>query len=155
MGRPIRGRTTESTYFITADTFQKQRLLQSDRSATLLIDVLQHYRQQEKYLLHEFVVMPHHVHLMLTPTGITIERSIGLIKGGFSFRRTKELGLKDEIWQNSFHDWRVRNAEEFERYRKYIHENPVKAGLAAAPDKFPYSSTNKQFTLDPIPQRPK
>jgi putative transposase len=153
MGRPIRGHTTESTYFITADTFQKQRLLQPDRSASLLIDVLLHYRQQGNYLLHEFVVMPHHFHLLLTPAGITIERSIGLMKGGFSFRRTRELGLKGEIWQRSFHDWRVRDAEEFERYRKYIHENPVKGGLAAAPHEFPYGSATAKFTLDPTPQR--
>ena len=153
MGRTVRGRTSDSTYFITADTYQKQRLLQTDRSASLLIDVLLQYRQQQKYLLHEFVVMPHHFHLLVTPTGITIERSIGLIKGGFSFRRTRELGLKGEIWQSSFHDWRVRDAEEFERYRRYIYENPVKAGLAAAPDKFPYSSANRKFILDPIPQR--
>ena len=153
MGRPIRGHTTASTYFITADTFQKQRLLQTDRSASLLIDVLLHYRQEEKYLLHEFVVMPHHFHLLLTPTGIAIERSVGLIKGGFSFRRTKELGLKGEVWQSSFHDWRVRDADEYARYREYIRQNPVKSGLAAAGSEFPYSSANRKFTLDPIPQR--
>src|SRR5438270_439173 len=92
MGRPLRGQTSDSTYFITTDTFQKQRLLQSERSALLLIDVLMYYCEQQKFLLHEFVVMPHHFHLLITPTGITVERSVGLIKGGFSFRRTKELG---------------------------------------------------------------
>ena len=153
MARPLRGKTSESTYFITADAYQKQHLLQSERSALLLIDVFLHYRNQQKYLLHEFVVMPHHIHVLVTPTGITIERAVGLIKGGFSFRRTRELGLKGEIWQTSFHDWRVRNLEDYEGYRKYIHENPVKAGLCKTAVEFPYSSANGHFPLDPIPQR--
>ena len=51
MARPLRGKTSESTCFITADAYQKQHLLQSERSALLLIDVFLHYRQQQKYLL--------------------------------------------------------------------------------------------------------
>src|SRR3954470_11794562 len=140
MAHPLRGSTGESTYFITADAHQKQHLLQSERTALLLINVLLHYRKQQKYLLHEFVVMPHHIHVLLTPTGITIERAVGLIKGGFSFRRTKELGLKGEIWQTTFHDWRVRDAEGYEGYRTYIHQNAVKAALCKTPSEFPYSS---------------
>ena len=35
--------------------------------AQLLVDVLHHYREQTKYLLHEFVVMPNHFHLLITP----------------------------------------------------------------------------------------
>lgn len=153
MARPVRGKTSESTYFITADVYQKQHLLQSERSALLLIDVFQHYRKQSKYLLHEFVVMPHHIHLLMTPTGITIERAVGLIKGGFSFRRTRELGLKGQIWQTSFHDWRVRDGQDYERYREYIHQNPVKAGLCKTAMEFPYSSANGRVPLDPMPQR--
>jgi putative transposase len=153
MSRPVRGWTSGSSYFITTDTFQKQRLLQSERSASLLIDVFLYYKNQGEYLLHEFVVMPHHVHLLLTPTGITIERAVGLIKGGFSFRRTRELNLRGEIWQSSFHDWRVRDCEGYENYRTYIHQNPVKAGLCKTATEFPYSSASGLFPLDAVPQR--
>ena len=64
MSIPYRGNTGHGTYFITACTFQKQQLLQSDRMANLLLDVMFHYRQQQKYLLHEFVIMPDHFHLL-------------------------------------------------------------------------------------------
>lgn len=104
MTNPYRGQTGRGTYFITADCFQKKRMLQSDRSVRLLIDVLYHYRGQGKYLLHEFVVMPNHLHLLLTPDGeTTLERAMQLIKGGFSFRAGRELGMNGEIWQTSFH----------------------------------------------------
>ena len=47
MSIPYRGNTGYGTYFITACTFQKQQLLQSDRMANLLLDVMFHYRQQQ------------------------------------------------------------------------------------------------------------
>jgi hypothetical protein len=53
MVAPHRGNTGFSTYFITAATFEKHSLFQSDRMANLFLEVLFHYRSQEKYLLHE------------------------------------------------------------------------------------------------------
>jgi putative transposase len=48
--------------------------------------------------------MPNHFHLILTPTGITLERSMQLVKGGFSFQLNKNLKAKREVWQTSFVD---------------------------------------------------
>ena len=92
MAAPPRGNTGHSCYLITASTFQKQQLMQSDRMAELFVSVLLHYRQQGKYLLHEFVVMPDHFHLLISPTE-SLERALQLIKGGFSYRARKELGF--------------------------------------------------------------
>src|SRR5439155_7572852 len=136
-----------------ADCWEKKRLLQSERMANLFIDVLYHYRKQKKYLLHEFVVMPHHFHLLITPTDSTLERTMQLIKGGFSFRAGKEFSMKAEIWQTSFYDRRVRDLVEYVRFRDYIHSNPVKAGLTSTPEEWPYSSVNGRFELDDVPQR--
>jgi putative transposase len=152
MAAPPRGNTGYSCYFITASTFQKQSLFQSDRMAQLFLEVLQHYRRQDKYLLHEFVLMPDHFHLLLTPT-VTLERALQLIKGGFSFRARKELGFAGEIWQPSFYDRRVRDMEECCAYRQYIHRNPVKRGLVSAAADYPYSSARPGFELDSFPQR--
>jgi putative transposase len=125
--------------------------------ADLMADVLLHYRSQQKYLLHEFVVMPNHVHALITPAD-TLERCIQLIKGGFSFRAKKQLAFTGEIWQQRFHDRRVRDSLEFNRFRQYIHENPVRRGLCDEPSAFPWSSANRlsangKFALDEVPQR--
>jgi putative transposase len=152
MAAPRRGNTGLGTYFITAGTFQKQQLLQSDRMARLLLDVLLSYRSQEKYLLHEFVLMPDHFHLLITPL-LRLERALQLIKGGFSFRAKREIGFQGEIWEKSFHDRRVRDWEEFSAFRQYIHRNPVKRGLAPAPEEYPHSSARGDLTLDAVPQR--
>jgi putative transposase len=150
---PHRGATSESTYFVTANVLEKRSLFQVDKIARLFIEVLLDYRTKSKYLLHEFVVMPDHFHLILTPRAITLERAIQFVKGGFSFQLNKRLKVKREVWQPSFVDRRVRDWREYERLNDYIWQNPVKRGLAKSPEEYPYSSANPTFSLDPAPQR--
>jgi putative transposase len=135
-----------------ASTFHKQNILQSDRMAGLLVDVLLHYRQTQKYLLHEFVVMPDHFHLLISPQE-SLERAIQLIKGGFSFRAKRELGFMHEIWQPSFYDRRVRDAEEYFAFRDYIRQNALKRGRAVKAEDYRYSSAWPGLVLDEAPQR--
>jgi putative transposase len=152
MAAPPRGNTGYSTYFITSSTFQKQNLFQSERMAELFIEVLKHYREQQKYLLHEFVLMPNHFHLLITPT-LTLERALQFIKGGFSFRAKKELGFGGEIWEKSFYDRRVRDLQDYQAFCEYIHLNPVKRNWTTVAEDYPYSSAHPGFALDAVPQR--
>src|SRR5690348_15923637 len=83
---------TLRTFFVTSSIAAKRNLLQSELSAHLFIDVLYHYRAEGKYLLHCFVVMPDHFHVLITiGQDITIERAVQFIKGGFAFRAGKEF----------------------------------------------------------------
>jgi putative transposase len=152
MAAPSRGNNGYSVYFITASTFQKQSLFQSDRFSLPFIETLLNYRLQRKYLLHEFVVMPNHFHLLLTPT-LTLERAIQLIKGGFSYRARKELGFGGEIWQPSYYDRRVRDVEEYINFKYYMRQNPVKRGVVKTPEEYTYSSAYPGFVMDAIPER--
>ena len=111
------------------------------------------YAAQRKYLLHEFVVMPNHVHLILSPNAITLERAMQLIKGGFSRAVAKAGQPNLEIWQKGFSDHRIRDFDDYLHHREYIHQNPVTAGLCQQPEGFAYSSANPGYKLDSIPQR--
>jgi putative transposase len=152
---PHRGQTTQSTYFVTANVLQRKSLFQVEKIARLFIEVLLDYRLQKKYQLHEFVVMPDHIHLILTPTGVTLERAMQLVKGSFSFQLNKKLRAKRDVWQPSFADRRVRDALEYAKFKEYIWQNPVKRFLAKSPEEYPYGSAHSLFRdkLDPVPQR--
>ena len=152
---PHRGKTTESTYFVTANVLERKSLFQVEKIARLFIAVMMDYRTQKKYLLHEFVVMPDHFHLIITPKGITLERAMQLIKGGFSFQLNKNLRTKRDPWQPSFLDRRIRDSLEYQKFKDYIWQNPVKRFLARTPEEYPYSSAHPSFRgrLDPVPQR--
>ena len=151
MAAPPRGNTGYSVYFITAATFQRSRLFHKEPMVGLFLDVLFHYRDKN-YRLHEFVLMPDHFHLLISPI-LSLERSLQLIKGGFSYRAKKELGFPGEIWEKSFYDRRVRCAEDYYNFKQYIRQNPIKQGLVAACADYPYSSARPEFTMDEVPQR--
>lgn len=96
--------------------------------------------------------MPNHVHLLLTPTGITLERAVQFIKGGFSYRVQKELGLKIEVWERGYVDHRIRDAGDYERHAQYIRQNPVEARIVERAENYVYSSAGAQFEVDACPQ---
>ena len=130
------------TFFVTTKTSMGKALLQSDRNATLLIDVLRFYGKQGKFQLHDFVVMPNHLHLLITVSGdSTVERVMQFIKGGFSYRLKRELGYLGEVWQRGFSEVRVDNRESYVCPQEYIAQNPVRQGLVDSPEKFPYCFT--------------
>jgi len=155
MTKPPRDYTSfgSRTYFITANSWAGRSIFQSERSASLLIETLWDYRAQGKYELHEFVVMPKHIHLLLTPApDLTLERVMQFVKGGFSHRVGKQLGPSLGIWARGYVDHRIRDLQDYASHREYIHQNPVRRGLVSLPEQFAYSSANPKFRLDPVPQ---
>ncbi|MGP8095405.1 MAG: REP-associated tyrosine transposase [Candidatus Sulfotelmatobacter sp.] len=141
---------TGQTYMITSSTWGRRSLFGKEPWARLLIDTLYHYRGSA-YLLHEFVVMPDHVHVLLTPL-TSLEKAVQFIKGGFSYRAKKELGSNMEAWQKGFSDHRIRDGEDYLRHVSYVRENPVRKHLCERAEDFPYSSACPGFDLDPVPQ---
>jgi len=145
MARPVRNAPQEHAlsssriFFATTKTRAGRCLLQSERNATLLIDVLRSYMAAGKFGVRDFVIMPDHVHLLLSVRGnTTIEKAMQLIKGRFSYRLKHECGYLGEVWQVGFSESRADDAASLERYRRYIAQNPVKAGLAERAGEYPY-----------------
>jgi putative transposase len=135
---------------ITSAMWGRRSLFQREQWAKLLIDALYHYRGSA-FLLHEFAIMPDHIHVLLTPSA-SLEKAVQFIKGGFSFRAKRELGSTMEVWQKRFSDHRIRDAEDYLRHVSCIRENPVRKHLCEQPEDYPYSSAHPGFELDPVPQ---
>ena len=84
--------------------------------------------------------MPNHVHLLITPF---IDPSVILkrIKGASAREANLHLGLPGQpFWQHESYDRLVRNPREFGQIENYIVQNPVRAGLAASPEQYRWSS---------------
>ncbi len=114
-----------------------------------MLDVLRSYRCQDRFELHAFVVMPDHLHLLLTPApDVSLEKALQFIKGGFSFR----LKSKREVWERGFNEVQIRDLEKFEACRRYIEENPVRGRLVTAAEEYPFSSASLSEMIDPIPE---
>jgi len=136
------------TYALATTTYERRALFVRTANAELLVKTLFHYRDQGRYQLHGFVVMPEHLHLLLTPAeGQTIERCAQCNKGGFSHEVRKQFA--GEIWQPGFHEHRIRDREDFERQLGYISANPEKRGLVD----WAFVHTRYLERMDPMPAR--
>jgi len=150
--KPGRLMSPPGTYFLTFATWQRRRLFVVENYARLFLKTLYHYRRGGSYKLHEFVLMPDHAHLLLTPAqNVTLERAVQLIKGAYSHALGQYIGRKREVWQRGFTDHRIRNQQDFTHHRDYIHQNSVVAKIASNPTEYRYCSAFPGFKLDPWP----
>jgi putative transposase len=92
-----------------------------------------------RYTAHAFVVMPNHVHLLVTPR-VTARHWLGPLKGFTGHTANKLLRRCGPFWQEESYDHLVRNDKSFNRIIQYIECNPVAAGLTTTPEEFPWSS---------------
>ena len=135
------------TYFITTVTAQRRRLFQVSATAELLSQTIFDYRGQSRFFLHAFVIMPDHLHLLLTPASeVSLERAIQFIKGGFSFRLKSKL----EVWERGFNESQILTPKKYTACRSYIEMNPVRKRLVNTPEDYPYSSA----TADELDETP-
>jgi putative transposase len=145
--------TQSRTFFVTSTTFNRAPIFRQERAARLFLNVMFAYRDDDLFLIHEFVLMPDHFHLIITPSEkLSLERALQRIKGGFSFRYGKEVNSKKEVWQRSFTLHHVTSRRDYEYHREYILQNPVRARLVERPDAYPYSSARAEFKMDVVPQ---
>ncbi len=136
-------------YFVTTHTWQRRELFRQHRPAEIVVRQLLDCRDRAFYNLHAFVLMPDHLHVLLTPNGATtLEKALQMIKGGSAHRIGKELAFRWPVWQPGFHDRWIRDNSEYRALDEYIRQNPVKARLAERVEEYPWSSANGQWVLD-------
>lgn len=143
-----------STYFVTTSTWERRELFRVQEVAEILARRIITCRDKGAYQLHEFVVMLNHFHLLMTPgETATLEKAMQLIKGGSSHEIHAQRGHRMEIWQVGFHDWTIRDGEDYRAKVRYIHMNPVQARLVEKPEDWPFGSASGRFSMDPVREK--
>ena len=114
-------------------------LLSRPDLAGIVESSLVHFNE-DRFALHAWVVMPDHVHVVVTPWTQTLAQIVKSWKS-FSARlvnRARNSG--GQVWQPEFFDHIVRSREDYERFVRYVEGNPVEAGLCQDPGAWPFSS---------------
>jgi putative transposase len=138
------------TYFVTTVTASRRRLFQVQQNAELLVNTLQDQRSKGRIAFHAFVVMPDHVHLVLTPAPeVSLEKAMQYIKGGFSFRLKSKL----DIWERSYDNRRILDADGYDERIRYVHENPVRARIVSQAEDYSFSSAGREHLVDAKPSQ--
>jgi putative transposase len=91
-------------YFVTTTTAGRRPVFRSPDLAQIVVETLSYYRDRGDYTLHAFVVMPDHLHLLLTPHGKSISDVMRNIKSWIAKEVRERRGHIGPMWQASFHD---------------------------------------------------
>jgi REP-associated tyrosine transposase len=152
------------SHFVTFCCYHRRRLLTTDASRRIFESALERVRRSYRLYVYGYVVMPEHVHLLLSePQQDTLKG--GPLKPGFGLSgdvhwlsKTQQHTLADALkslkqgvsrrligdaehfWQKRYYDLNIRNYPQFVEKLRYIHRNPVKCELCERPDDWQWSS---------------
>ena len=115
--------------------------LANPQIAHLVSDALRRF-DGERYRLHARCVMPNHVHVVVTPlAGCTLSSIVHSWKSFTAGKANRRLGRRGSFWMQEYFDRAIRDERHFRVAMEYVEHNPVKAGLCAAPEDWPWSSS--------------
>lgn len=108
-----------------------------------------HFRDGSQYNLHAYTIMPNHVHLVFDTNSTCDDSMKGIsqypvsailenLKWYTALKANQQLNRRGTFWQQESYDHVIRNQEEFNRIVRYVINNPVKAGLVAKWEDYPY-----------------
>lgn len=145
-GVPPSGAHSIRDAFGTVDRFLDEArtgplyLRQREVAAMVVETVLAYGTQLRHYELHSYVVMPNHIHLLLTPQ-VDLAKLTAIVRG-VTARRANELLDRPgaPFWDEACCEHVVHNGHELNRIRQYIEGNPVPVGMAREAADYPFSS---------------
>ena len=144
----------QQLHFITTSCYQRRPWLGTPARRTFFLKILEETRIAYDFVVVGYVVMPEHVHLLISePEKGTPSTVLQVVKQRFARkilqpmrRRAARRGpflwdhLPEQIWQARFYDFNVWTARKRVEKLRYMHRNPVKRGLVLEPDQWPWSS---------------
>ncbi len=140
------------THFVTFTLIDRQACdLTTPSFARLIVEALR-FRNRERYILHEWVIMPDHIHFLVWPMPnedgfFSLSRITGDMKSFLAHQINRAIGRRGAFWQDESFDHVVRSPAEFGRYAQYIVMNPVTEGLAEDPRDWPWAGNESRRRL--------
>ncbi len=159
MAKRIRYKTEHRIHYVTSSVHKHLPVFDNHKCASELFSILGFYRNNNRFRLYGYVIMPNHFHLLLEiAENDEISSLMRDIKKYYSYRfktvLCRELGYplsnfrKDDsyhFWETGFDEVTIINEKTFYSKLNYIHNNPVRAGLSDSPQEYPYSSAPFYF----------
>ncbi len=131
-------------HFVTFSCYRRLSYLNDDHARTVFLEVLEQLRQRHEFRVYSYVLMPEHVHLLLSePKLQKLSDTFRVLKG----QTSRQLrGDRTQFWQSRYHDFNVLTSSRFIQKMRYIHRNPVERGLVEKPEDWEWSSYRHWLT---------
>ena len=152
-------------HFLTFSCYHRLPFLRAVSRRNLFLEVLEQVRRRYTFVVLGYVVMPEHVHLLLSePQEKNLSKVMHASKLGFALRIVgeqkrrsgDEQGASSEnpphrFWQARFYDFNVCTPEKRIEKLRYMHRNPMKRGLVSSPELWMWSSFRWYALREPGP----
>ena len=139
-----RYQNTGHHHFITFSCHNREPYLQSPTSKNVFLNSLESTRLLYDFQVAGYVVMPEHVHLLVTePPTKSLATALAILK-----RTVSKQHPQKPFWLTRYYDFNVSSNDKLIEKLRYIHRNPVHRGLAAKPEDYPWSSFATYAHLD-------
>ena len=152
-------------HFITCSCYRRQPLLGTPLHRDLFLKVLEEVRRRYVFVVVGYVVMPEHIHLLISePQEKNPSTVMQALKLGFARRVLAEQRRRSNpsqaslfeqapqhVWQKRFYDFNVWTARKRAEKLRYMHRNPVQRGLVESPEEWRWSSFHAYFLAEAGP----
>lgn len=139
--------TDDRPVHLTICAFDKKPVFGRGTEAEALIAELSRSAQDLEYKVLCYCLMPDHLHVIVSPgdSGVLLPKFLNIFKGRTAAAFRNRFGISN-LWQQSAYDHVVRAGEDLKAVIQYVLNNPVRKGLAASPEDYPYSRWFEDIT---------
>jgi putative transposase len=131
-----RYQSTGDLHFITFSCYQRRPYLASAQASSLFEQSLERTRSRYRFCVIGYVIMPEHVHLLLSEPALTpLATALHALKLSVSKRSTQH-----PFWAHRYYDFNVFTTRKQMEKLRYLHRNPVSRGIVARPEDWQWSS---------------
>jgi putative transposase len=125
-------------HFVTFSCYHRLPYLNNDHARTVFLETLEQLRQRHKFYVFGYVLMPEHVHLLISEPP---EMKLSGVFRALKTQTSKQIkGDRPRFWQLNYYDFNVFTQKKFTEKPRYMHRNPVTRGLIESPEDWPWSS---------------
>jgi putative transposase len=140
MPRPPRLEFSGAVYHVVARGNEQRDVFRCDSDREFYLHRLAHYRDRFHFRLYAYCLMTNHVHLALETGPILLSRIVLALHGSYAQAFNRRHGRVGHLFQGRYKAFLVQRTSYLLALLRYIHENPVKAGLVAEAPHYRWSS---------------
>lgn len=145
MPRVARKRSESGIYHVILRGINRQEIFYDEADYRYFIDVLREIKEGENYAMHAYCLMGNHVHMLIQEKELDLSSVMKRLGIRYAFWYNKRYKRVGHVFQDRYRSETVESDEYFLTVARYIHKNPVKAGVTAKAEEYDWSSCRDYY----------
>lgn len=150
MPRAVRKKSSTGIYHVLARGINQQRIFEEEADFAAYLEVLARVKREAPFTLFAYCLMSNHVHLLVREQSVSVSQVLQRIGVSYAYRFNRKYDRSGHLFQDRFKSEPVEDDRYFATVVRYIHRNPVKAGICERPDQYLWSSCRRLGCADSL-----